>query len=72
MLVESLEIKDCQRLFVLTIFKWKFHALDKQTQHLINISFFMIVVAVFLIFCSVFVTDCCKLFCCFCSNKIFL
>ena len=65
-------LKHCQRLF-LDIIQQKFHDLEKQIQHLIDISFFMIIVAVFFssVFCSVFVTDCCYLFCCFYSYKTF-
>ena len=39
--------KHCQRLFVDIIFSRKFHASDNQIQHLINLFFFMIVVAFF-------------------------
>ena len=49
----------------------KFHALDKQIEHLINLSVFMIVVAFFSAFCSVIMTDCCNLFSCFYSYKHF-
>ena len=66
-------LKHCQETFCTYYFQEKFHALDKQIQHLINLSFVMIFVAVFFsVFCSVLVTDCCYLFFCFYSYKTFL
>ena len=45
----------------------------KHCPRLFVLSFFMTVVAVFFfsVFCSVFMTDCCYLFCCFHSTKHF-